>query len=311
MSSDSIDEEKDFVGEYRIGTKRPLHFVFKISNRKENLHFFQRILGMRVLRHEEFVEGCKAHCNGPYDGRWSKTMIGYGSEDSHFVMELTYNYNIGSYHHGNDFWGITIFSKTIMDSVRKNKYKFTEEHGGFALKSPDGYKFLIMEQKSEGDPVKKVTLCVSDLTRSIDFWSRLMGMAVYCQSEQKAELGFDGTSCNLELIKIAEPFDRGTAYGRIAFAVPRQELPIIQRTLEEERETILTPLLALDTPGKATVEVVICADPDNHEICFVGDEAFKELSKIDTNAPSLLDKAIEGDKSEEWFEKKGKTKIEG
>ena len=31
---------------------------------------------MKVLRHEEFEKGCEAACNGPYDGKWSKTMIG-------------------------------------------------------------------------------------------------------------------------------------------------------------------------------------------------------------------------------------------
>ena len=30
-------------------------------------------------------------------------MIGYGAEDSHFVLELTYNYGIESYQLGNDF----------------------------------------------------------------------------------------------------------------------------------------------------------------------------------------------------------------
>ena len=30
-------------------------------------------------------------------------MVGYGPEDSHFVIELTYNYEIGSYTMGNDF----------------------------------------------------------------------------------------------------------------------------------------------------------------------------------------------------------------
>ena len=32
-------------------------------------------------------------CNGPYDGKWSKSMVGYGPEDDHFVAELTYNYS--------------------------------------------------------------------------------------------------------------------------------------------------------------------------------------------------------------------------
>ncbi|XP_037930589.1 glyoxalase domain-containing protein 4-like [Teleopsis dalmanni] len=79
---------------------RALHFVFKIGNRAKNAFFFRNILGMVVLRHEEFTEGCPAQCNGPYDNRWSKTMIGYGPESSHFVFELTYNYGVTSYNIG-------------------------------------------------------------------------------------------------------------------------------------------------------------------------------------------------------------------
>jgi hypothetical protein len=71
--------------------------------------YFQYLYSIfQVLRHEEFIEvcltqhniflksfslkGCKATCNGPYDNMWSKTMVGYGPEDGHFVLELTYNY---------------------------------------------------------------------------------------------------------------------------------------------------------------------------------------------------------------------------
>lgn len=42
-------------------------------------------------------------CCSPYDGRWSKTMVGYGAEDDHFVAELTYNYGVGEYRLGSDF----------------------------------------------------------------------------------------------------------------------------------------------------------------------------------------------------------------
>ena len=45
---------------------------------------------------------CKRR-NSAYQGAWSKSMVGYGSEDDHFVIELTYNYEIGSYKNGNDF----------------------------------------------------------------------------------------------------------------------------------------------------------------------------------------------------------------
>ena len=39
----------------------------------------------------------------PYDGKWSKSMVGYGPEDDNFVVELTYNYGLKSYQRGNDY----------------------------------------------------------------------------------------------------------------------------------------------------------------------------------------------------------------
>lgn len=43
---------------------RSLHFVFKIPDRKETMKFYRDVLGMKVLRHEEFADGCEAACNG-------------------------------------------------------------------------------------------------------------------------------------------------------------------------------------------------------------------------------------------------------
>lgn len=39
------------------------------------------------------------------------------------------------------------------------------------------------------------------------------------------------------------------------------KLPNIEALMKKENQTILTPLVSLDTPGKATVQVVILADP--------------------------------------------------
>lgn len=56
-------------------------------------------------------------------------------------------------------------------------------------------------------------------------------------------------------------------------------------------------MVSLDTPGKATVRVIILADPDGHEICFVDDENFRQLSQPDYESEKVLNTQIRLDKS--------------
>ncbi len=52
----------------------------------------------------------------------------------------------------------------------------------------------------------------------------------------------------------------------MAFSCPTGQLGDIQEAAQAKGFTVLRPLVKLDTPGKATVEVVILADPDGHEV---------------------------------------------
>ena len=49
-------------------------------------------------------------------------MVGYGPEDNHFVVELTYNYGIGSYKLGTDFRvsTVTVLSHTVIMEIQRN-----------------------------------------------------------------------------------------------------------------------------------------------------------------------------------------------
>eukprot|EP00071_Canis_lupus_P045588 XP_022279145.1 glyoxalase domain-containing protein 4 isoform X2 [Canis lupus familiaris] len=269
-----------------MATRRALHFVFKVGNRFQTARFFRDVLGMKILRHEEFEEGCKAACNGPYDGKWSKTMVGFGPEDDHFVAELTYNYGIGHYKLGNDFMGITLVSSQAVCNARKLEWPLSEvTEGIFETEAPGGYKFYLQDHSPpESDPVLKVTLAVSDLQKSLNYWSNLLGMKIYEKDEEKQ---------------------------RVLLGYADNQLPDLEDLMKRENQKILTPLVSLDTPGKATVQVIILADPDGHEICFVGDEAFRELSKMDPEGSRLLDDAMAADKSDEWFTKQNKSKASG
>ncbi|KAF5298167.1 hypothetical protein FQA39_LY02591 [Lamprigera yunnana] len=275
---------------------RALHYVFKVADRKQTAFFYKNILGMKVLRHEEFTEGCEAACNGPYANRWSKTMVGYGPEHDHFVIELTYNYPVKSYKKGNDFIGITIKGREILERAKAAAWPILS---GNVLEAPGGYKFFIKDvtQPTDRDPVEKVAVACSNLKTSLDYWTGILGLQVFEKSEKSAVVGFKSNEAKLELQEIGSKINREEAYGRIAFSCPFEEQSVIDEKIKKNNGKILTPLISLDTPGKATVRVIILADPDDHEICFVDDEAFKELSKVDPEADAALKKYIDKDKS--------------
>lgn len=275
---------------------RALHYVFRVGNRKASFEFFTNTLGMKVLRHEEFYEPCKATCNGPFDGKWSKTMIGYGSEDDHFVLELTYNYGITSYELGNDYNGIHIESDEAFKKAQESGEKSND--GSYMLKDPDGHAFYI-KPGNNPHPLSKVSVNVKNLDQSKEFWGSLCGMTVENETEQKCLLSYGKDQCKLELNSLnGVELKRGTAFGRIAFACPTNELKEIEERMNAANpHFVQNPLISLDTPGKSTVWVVILRDPNDHEICFVGDEAYKELSVADPKASNLLQEAIANDTS--------------
>lgn len=74
-------------------------------------------------------------------------MVGYGPEDTHFALELTYNYPIDSYEMGNDFIGITIKSKEILERA---KTYFWPILPGNILEAPGGYQFYILDEPEQG-----------------------------------------------------------------------------------------------------------------------------------------------------------------
>ncbi|XP_061393721.1 glyoxalase domain-containing protein 4-like [Musca vetustissima] len=275
-------------------TGRALHYVFKIGNRAKNSFFFRNILGMKVLRHEEFKEGCEAQCNGPYDNRWSKTMVGYGPESTHFVFELTYNYGVTRYEMGNDFAGVVLKSQESIERALANNYPMTDVDGKKLLLSPDGYKFYIIPepQPTVEDPVVNVGLHVTNLVESKKYWHDILLMNIVSEDENSLLLNYSNMQAALNLKQISEPLDRAKAYGRIAFSVPKAQQPYINDVITQNNGKILTPLIELDTPGKETVRVIILADPDGHETCFVDDEGFTKLSAVEVDADKNLDKYI-------------------
>ena len=58
-------------------------------------------------------------------------MVGYGPEDSHFVVELTYNYNISNYKLGNDFQVKLVFNIRNSCDTTMNMFKVVYKCSGY------------------------------------------------------------------------------------------------------------------------------------------------------------------------------------
>jgi len=283
---------------------RLLHYVYKCPKRADTVDFYRQ-LGMHALRHEEFTEGCDAQCNGPYSGHWSKSMIGYGAEDEHFVAELTYNYGVRSYKRGNAHLATLIGAdRAVFDKAASSDYVLAKTENLVTLQSPCGYTFEVTRGETTTCGVR---LASSDLERTLRFWSSLAQMSGEITGD-KLTLKYANSPIWIEFQKV-DQVTPGDNYGRTALAWPTSSLTKIEASATEFDGSVLTPYLTLPTPGKADVVVVIVADPDGHEVCFVGDQGFRDLSRVDAKAESLLDEAIRSDKSEVWHEKQAKRGI--
>jgi len=123
-----------------------------------------------------------------------------------------------------------------------------------------------------GGAFEKLILNVKDYEKTTGFWGTTLGFPlVSSKADKSMELRFGSWSPGapdsfiLRFQEISDPssWDRGTAFGRVAFAVPTNQLHSIQETVKKNGfgGQVITPLVTLDTPGKASVSVVICADP--------------------------------------------------
>lgn len=259
------------------------------------MKFLLDALGMRVLRHEEFAEGCEAQCNGPYDGRWSKTMVGYDAESTSFALEITYNYtHKQEYKKGNDLTYIEVTApEEALERVRSSEFTSTDDTKNVLVKMPEGYNFNIVPGNDDKSYISSVHVRAQNLASTVRFYSSLLGM-----KPEENKVTYDGTvPFSLHFEETSSPIDYAEAGGRFAIAVA--DPAPFEKAVEETDGSVHTPLVELETPGKATVRVVILKDPDGSEVCVVNDDGFSELSQVDENATDALNKAIEEDKSDD------------
>ncbi len=123
---------------------RMLHTMLRVGNLQQSLAFYTDILGMKLLRKKDYPQG-----------RFTNAFVGYGDESENTVLELTHNWDTGSYHLGEGFGHIAIGVDDVYQACDKIKAaggKVVREagpmkHGTTVLafvEDPDGYKIELL-----------------------------------------------------------------------------------------------------------------------------------------------------------------------
>lgn len=123
---------------------RILHAMLRVGNLQKSIDFYTQVLGMKLLRQQDYPEG-----------KFTLAFIGYGDESTHTVIELTYNYGVESYDLGKGYGHIALGCDDVYATCEKIRVaggKITREpgpmlHGSTILafvEDPDGYKIELL-----------------------------------------------------------------------------------------------------------------------------------------------------------------------
>ena len=125
---------------------RMLHTMLRVGNLDRSIDFYTKILGMQVLRKHDYP-----------DGKFSLAFIGYGDEQHHTVIELTYNWGVESYEMGSAYGHIAIEvddAYAACEKVKQAGGKVIREAGPMMhgttviafIQDPDGYKIEFIQK---------------------------------------------------------------------------------------------------------------------------------------------------------------------
>ncbi|KAL5976836.1 hypothetical protein ACLOJK_021170 [Asimina triloba] len=221
--SEVEEEEIEWVKKDR---RRLLHVVYHVGDLDKTIKFYAECLGMKLLRKRDIPED-----------RYTNVFLGFGPQDSNFVVELTYNYGVDKYDIGTGFshFGIAVEDVSKMvDLIKAKGGNVIRDpgpvEGGYSISAvvedPDGYNFELLERGPTPEPLCCVMLHVIDLDRSIRFYEKAFGMELLHKRdnpEQKytiATMGYGPEDKNpvLELrynYGIKE-YNKGNGYMQIA-----------------------------------------------------------------------------------------------
>jgi len=126
---------------------RMLHTMLRVKDLDKSINFYTEILGMSLLRKHNFESG-----------RFTLAFVGYGSEETEAVLELTFNWDeTDGYDLGRGYGHIALGVPDIYstcEQLRNAGAKIIREPGPMKhgstiiafIEDPDGYQLELIER---------------------------------------------------------------------------------------------------------------------------------------------------------------------
>ena len=126
---------------------RLLHTMLRVGDLETSIRFYTQVLGMQLLRRKDYP-----------DGKFTLAFVGYGGEAANTVIELTHNWDTGSYDTGTGFGHIAIEVDDVykaVDEVKARGGKVIRDAGPMNagttiiafVEDPDGYQIELLGKK--------------------------------------------------------------------------------------------------------------------------------------------------------------------
>jgi lactoylglutathione lyase len=126
---------------------RILHTMIRVGDLDKSLAFYTDILGMRLLRRNDYPEG-----------KFTLAFVGYQDEADGAVLELTHNWGVDNYEIGTGYGHVALAvddAYAACAEIKARGGKVTREAGPMKggtrviafVEDPDGYKIELIQRK--------------------------------------------------------------------------------------------------------------------------------------------------------------------
>ncbi len=126
---------------------RLLHTMIRVGNMDESIAFYTEVLGMKLLRKNDYPEG-----------RFTLAFVGYRDESEEAVVELTCNWGVDQYEPGTAFGHIAIEVEDVYEAcekIRRRGGRIVREAGPMKggttilafVEDPDGTRIELLGEK--------------------------------------------------------------------------------------------------------------------------------------------------------------------